>query len=98
MHEDKPYSAKKVGERIRWFRVEFLGLTQEEFAHAIGLPTTSSLSQWENGKQRLSLEGALAIHEVYGLDPNYLYLNRQDGIPQRIAKALATSGLDAKSA
>lgn len=97
IHDDKPYSAKRVGERLLWLRETHLGLTQKEFARSIGA-SDASVSQWENGAQRLSLEAALSIHEVYGLDPNYLYLNRRDGVPQRIAKALAASDLDPRSA
>lgn len=97
MHEDKPHSAKRVGERLRWFREVFLeDMTQLAFGESIGA-SEASVSQWESGKQRLSLPAALTIHEVYGLDPNFLYLNRRDGVPHRIAKALAASGLDSRS-
>lgn len=97
MHDDKPYSAKRVGERVYWLREVYLEMTQIQFAESIGA-SEASVSQWENGRQRLSLPAALAIHEVYGPDPNFLYLNRRDGLPHRIAKALAASGLDSTSA
>lgn len=86
--DDKIYSAKSVGERLRWFRKDYLKLKQDAFSKSIGLPTRSSLSQYETGFQRLPIEAALAIMEVYGLSLDFLYFNRRNSVSADMLRAL----------
>ncbi len=65
----------KTGTLIRQLRVK-LGMTQEEFAHALGI-TVSTVNRWENGHSepsklaRASIVG-LAEKRGVGLDPDNL--------------------------
>lgn len=49
------------------------GLTQTEFANLIGVKR-SRYSLWECGAQRLSLNGALALHKVMAVSLDWLFL------------------------
>jgi DNA-binding transcriptional regulator YiaG len=48
------------------------GLSQSDFADMIGVKR-SRLSLWECGVQRLSLSGALAIRDQFGVSLDWLY-------------------------
>lgn len=66
----------EVGFRILSLRAE-AGLTQADFAQLIGAKR-SQLSNWECGKQRLSLSGAIAMHHALGVSLDWLFLGIGD--------------------
>ena len=76
----KSYDGKLVGQRLRWFRENYLGMKQEPFAESMGLPSSSSLSQYETGAQRLPINAALTIMEIYGLSLDFLYFDRRGSL------------------
>lgn len=82
-------SAENVAKRLIWVR-EFIGLSQKEFAASIGVQP-ALMNNWERGRHRLSLEGALKINAVYGTTLDFLYLNRRSSLPVEMAKALSSS-------
>lgn len=82
-------SAKNVGKRVRWVR-EFHGLKQIEFSRILGLPKPANLSNWENGHQRLSIDGALAINRHFGITLDFLYLNRLEGLSPDMIKSYSS--------
>ncbi len=66
------------GERLRKVRKK-LGLTQNEFAKAIGLKNKQTISDIENGKQqRLSVKNELNFCEKYNIDISWLQMGKFD--------------------
>lgn len=83
---------KDIGARLKWHR-RYVGMTQQEYANAIG-EQRSNYTRWEIGSQRLSLNGALAIRERFGLSLDWLYLGRVEALPTNISNAWLSSPSD----
>lgn len=83
-------SVENVAKRLVWLR-NFLGLSQRDFASAIGV-LPSQLNNWEKGRHRLSLEGALKINEIFGTTLDFIYLDRRNSLPHDMVVALSASG------
>lgn len=73
---------ERVAVRLRWLRTHF-GLKQREIAAMLGLGATQ-WNNWERGRDRLSLEGALKINQVFGISLDFLFLNRTDALSARL--------------
>lgn len=82
-HAAKPFA--DIADRLKWHR-NSLGLTQEEYAEAIGVKR-SRYSRWEAGSDRLSLDGALALRKKYGLSLDFLYEGNADALPMTLRNA-----------
>lgn len=89
MDKDEVYSKENVAKRLKWLR-ENTGLTQGKFAKSIGVSNTQ-YNNWETGRQRLSLEGALSINRVYGTTLDFLFLARRGDLPPELIKDLSNS-------
>ena len=83
--QDKPRPYADIAERIKWHR-ETVRLTQDEYAKKIGVKR-SALSLWEAGTHRLSLDGALAIRNKYGLSLDFMYEGIDDALPMTLRNA-----------
>lgn len=81
---DATHPFREIGERVRLVRTAS-ELGQAEFARRIGVkPTTYNM--WETGRQRLSLDGALAIREKFLVPIDWLYCGGSvDMLPSRIS-------------
>lgn len=66
---------------------EAVGLTKAEFADRIGIDR-SSYSKIEKAQKPLLPHTALRIWELFGVDMNYIYLGRLDGLPERLSSKL----------
>ena len=89
MTDQKLYTPQKVAARIIAAR-EYLGLNQKEFAKETGI-SPQQMNDWEAGRARMSLQGALKIYERFGVDPNWFFLNKVDTLPHNMATALSSS-------
>ncbi len=89
MEKDEVYSKENVAKRLKWLR-ENTGLTQAAFAESIGVRPTQ-YNNWETGRQRLSLEGALSVNRVYGTTLDFLFLARRGDLPSDLIKDLSKS-------
>lgn len=88
-------SKENVAKRLKWLR-EYLELTQVEMAASV--ETTPTLyNNWERGRQRLSLEGALRINAIYGTTLDFLFLDRREDLPKAMLKDLSSQFLDNNS-
>lgn len=76
-----------VGRRLALLR-EFQGLSQGDFAASINA-SPSQLSNWEKGRQRLSLEGAMRVNKVYGTSLDFLFLDRRSELSASFASFLS---------
>lgn len=83
-------SAKSVGKRLKWLRRYHDDMTQVEFASSIGVEQ-GKYSNWERGSQRLSLEGALRIVEIYNVTLDFLYVARTDTLSHKMAIDFSSS-------
>lgn len=86
-------SAENVGRRVRWVR-EYNDLTGIQFSKILGLPSSANVSNWEVGRQRLSIEGALLINHHFNTTLDFLYLGRLDGLPSAMKVALADNPIE----
>lgn len=80
-------SAANVGRRVYWLR-SYLGLNQTEFAASIGV-AQSNLSNWETGRQRLSINEALKISGIYNVPLDFLYLDRRRTLDSDMLKSVS---------
>lgn len=62
---------------MRFYREHYTNLAQGAFAEGAGLVRTTYVS-WETGGSRVSLNGALALRETYGLPLDFLYCGNSD--------------------
>jgi transcriptional regulator with XRE-family HTH domain len=88
-------SKENVAKRLKWLR-DFYDLSQVDFSKNIGV-LVSQYNNWERGRQRLSLEGALKINAVYGTTLDFLFLGRRELLSQEMLNDLASSDLEATS-
>jgi transcriptional regulator with XRE-family HTH domain len=82
----QPWAAQRVAPRLIATR-RALGLCGHDFAHMIGLDP-SSLSKCEKGKKPLGHEYACRIFQLWGVDLNWLYLGRVDGLPNTLRRRI----------
>jgi len=82
---DTPRPYADIAERIKWHR-KTVGLNQAEYATSIGVKR-SALSLWEAGTHRLSLDGALALRNKYGLSLDFMYEGIDDALPMTLRNA-----------
>ncbi|KZL00509.1 MULTISPECIES: helix-turn-helix transcriptional regulator [unclassified Pseudovibrio] len=95
MEQPAESSNKNVSERLKWLR-EHYNISTKELATSIGA-SYSQMANWENGTQRLSLKGALAINSRYGTSLDFLFLGRAETLPTTMAKAWASRPLVSNS-
>lgn len=79
----KPFA--DIAERLLWHR-EMLGLKQEDYAAKLGMKR-ARYSLWENGTHRLSLDGALALRQTFGLSLDFMYEGIDDALPMTLRNA-----------
>lgn len=80
---EKPYG--DIAERLRWHR-DLMQLTQKDYAARIG-QKRATLNNWESGDYRLSLDGALALRQTFGLSLDFMYEGIADALPMTLRQA-----------
>lgn len=80
---------KEIGWRLKKVR-EFYDMNQVDFAKNADL-SNSQYNNWETGKQRLSLSGALRIKSKYDVSLDYLYLGILSALSINMRNALSSS-------
>lgn len=78
-----------ISNRLRAIR-DFFDLPSKDFAEQAEV-SPKSYSQWESGKFRISIDGALKIQSRYGISLDFIYTGRLDTLPNRIATELASN-------
>lgn len=86
MNQDKPRPFADIAERLKWHRETILGLKQDDYAKTIGVKRPA-YSLWEAGTHRLSLDGALALRNKYGLSMDFMYEGIDDALPMTLRNA-----------
>lgn len=79
----RPY--EDIAARIRWHRA-LMGLTQHDYATRAKLKR-AQLNNWESGDYRLSIDGARALRQTYGLSLDFLYEGIADALPMTLRQA-----------
>ena len=91
-NERMPKQYQDIADRLIEVR-EILGMNQVQFARKAKLGARR-LNNWETGRYRISLNGALRLRETYGLPLDFIYCGSVDMLPNKIASALASSPRD----
>lgn len=79
-------SAQDIGKRIRQAR-EALGMTQEEFAAAVGT-RQGTVGGWETGERPPGLKAGHRICDAYGLTLDYIFRGDRSAISQALLSKL----------
>jgi hypothetical protein len=84
-------SRKAIAERLQLTRIAYgrvqgrdKDISQTDFCDLVGLP----LRLWNNGERassRLGLDSAIQVVERFGVDLDWIYLGRKDGLPFKLA-------------
>lgn len=69
---------------------------QAEYARNAGLKP-KRYSNWESGSYRISIDGALALRERYGLSLDFIFCGSVAMLPNKVASALRDNPLDSHS-
>lgn len=85
----------RIAQRLKWLRNHHK-LSQREFAASVGIQPTQ-YNNWETARQRLSLEGALRINQIYGTSLDFLFLNRADTLPAHLFNSWTSAERDKNS-
>ena len=79
-------SPRSIGERLMLTRNVF-GMTQTEFGKGAGIKK-STYNQYENGKERPSLDEAIKLCEKYGLTLDWIYRGDTRGLGPDLCAAI----------
>ncbi|MBO9428197.1 helix-turn-helix transcriptional regulator [Sulfitobacter sp. R18_1] len=75
-----------IAHRLRAVRA-YYDLGSAEYAEQANV-SPKSYSQWESGDFRVSVDGAIRLHERYGISLDYIYLGVLDALPHKISAFL----------
>lgn len=75
-----------IGQRLALTR-QALGLQQNEFADRAGL-AANTYNQFETGKNRPSVEAALALKDAYGMTLDWIYDGDMSGLRFQLGDAI----------
>lgn len=77
----------EIGERLELIRVAFSDLSQKDWAakHHFG---ASTYNNWVKGIRRIPVENAERLCDLYGLDLDFIYRGKRDGLSENARKAL----------
>lgn len=92
VNPDRIRPFQDIAERLRIVR-DIEGGDQREFASAAGLKY-SQYKNWESGAYRISLDGALALRERYGITLEFIYIGDVDSLPMSWRKAISSRASD----
>lgn len=67
-----------------------LGLSQAEFADAAGI-ARNTYNQWERGKGRPQLDGAIALCRAFNLTLDWIYFGDMNGLSYQLAQKLTSA-------
>lgn len=85
MDSDTPAPFSDIAERLLWHR-SLMGMTQKDYAASFGVKR-AAYSLWEAGSHRMSLDGALALRNKYGLSLDFMYEGIDDALPMTLRNA-----------
>jgi len=77
----------EIGARMRKVRLAFSELNQKDWAARHNF-THSRYNNWEIGLRRISVDEAIKLSDLYGLDLDYIYRGKLDGLSDSVLKRL----------
>ena len=83
----RPYDPDVIGARIKQIRTVF-DLSQVKIGRICGCGSTT-VSNWEQGRQKPTIEQAQRLADRLGLTLDFIYLGRLGNIPYDTAKRLS---------
>jgi len=85
MSESAPYAV--IGQRLAAVRQAFSDLSQKDWAERHGFNQTQ-YNNWEKGKRRIPVDNAETLADTYGLDLDFIYRGKRDGLSETASKVL----------
>lgn len=77
----------EIGDRLRRVREAFSDLNQRQWAEKHGFPVTR-YNNWEKGVRRITLDDASRLADLYGLDLDFIYRGKLDGLSDSARNSL----------
>jgi len=77
----------EIGQRLEAIREAFSDLNQKEWADRHGFGT-STYNNWVKGIRRIPVESAEKLCDLYGLDLDFIYRGKRDGLSENARKVL----------
>lgn len=76
-----------IGQRLEAIRVGFSDLNQRDWAekHSFGV---STYNNWVKGIRRIPVENAEKLCDLYGVDLDFVYRGKRDGLSESARKVL----------
>lgn len=90
----KPW--EDIAARLREARLALGYENQAEFARKARL-SPKRYGNWESGDYRISLNGALALRDTYGLSLDFIYAGNLIALPSNVVSALRSRPRDKNS-
>lgn len=77
----------EIGQRLEAVRLAFSSLSQKDWAakHEFG---ASTYNNWVKGIRRIPVESAEKLCDLYGLDLDFVYRGKRDGLSENARKVL----------
>lgn len=85
MADPTPYA--DIGLRIQRIRLAFSSLSQREWAEKHSVSATQ-YNNWEKGVRRIPVEQAERLADLYGVDLDFIYRGKVDGLSENARKLL----------
>lgn len=83
---DRP-DYRQIGERLRAVREGFSDLNQKAWAEKNGFNPTQ-YNNWEKGIRRISVDAAIELADLYGLDLDFIFRGKRSGLDEKASKVL----------
>lgn len=85
MTEQAPYL--EIGRRLEAIRKAFSDLSQKDWAARHNFSLTR-YNNWERGIRRIQVDEAEILADRYGLDLDFIYRGKRDGLSESASKVL----------
>ena len=71
-----------IGARVQWHR-KLIGMTQVEYAEKLGVKRPN-LALWETGVNRVGLDSAIKMRQLWGVSLDFVYEGIDDALPMTL--------------
>lgn len=85
MKESPQYA--EIGKRLACVRQAFSDLDQKAWAEKHGFQR-GQYNSWERGARRIPVDLAERLADLYGLDLDFIYRGKRDGLSENASKVL----------
>jgi len=87
MSDEQKAPYQEIGARLTAIRRAYSDLSQRDWSRKHGFSVTQ-YNNWEKGVRRIPLEAAEKLCDLYGLNLDFIYRGKRDGLSARALKVL----------